>query len=1505
MQYGQYGRNGSRWQLGSQSYSAYKAGISMGPPGLLPVALAAMLLLGMSGAALSQSEGFTGEDAVDEAVIKALRPVLTSSTALGFSPDPLTAFAADNVAFATNLALKYIKAPLKAPPDRSFQPRDSLRDPETGRTEANCVHRFTLPQSVYSKEDIFGINIGNVLLGKGPGLGIPQDWGDLGVPEVFHYNTHVLLSAAGAGIQQSDLPQTVTLPAGNHTIRWRADTLYDLLFDAVLPAALVAASGYGKYKRGEFLLAQPAAVEKLAKTYRANQLVGKNIIQKLGIKISDACQTRPEKCVKAAYKLGVGPTADFFTDFEILSVRRDREQTITVYDLHDPTLVVNTPELVLEAADIGGTFKERVNGQLMASVQADDACGRPVGLSNDLPTLLPVGPTDVTWTATDLGPNLQGGRNSVQAFQRVIVQDTQAPIIVPPPGRVIEVDPTDSDRSDGLSAAGVNPAVVDLGLPRVVDLADPAPTISTDAPEFFPVNSRTEVQWSATDNGFPTPNTSTASQLITVKLAGSNTAPSVRNVSATTLTSQVIDIRLNGLDNDLLDGRVDPLAMTIVDRPQNGEFVAPLLPYFIEDYRTNPAGPYGEAFFLAGNKPNWLYDNVCRVGSGPTSERIRRDWVYRPRFVQVTDDGTYYMIDQYWRCQASGASANERISKWDRDGNYLGQIDYDGTTDAFVMDQDNLIYTLTKQGAGSSTTLTLRQYRPSFDTDSDYRRDLWKFTFNDTGDDPVSNNQYSYARVDSRRGIVYVNDRRRIFAFDVRADLADPQGNSSNGMGDYYIGALKGGEQVFACTSFGSSWSGFAMEVDSQGNLYVADTCGDRIHKFMASGFDNAGNAQLGEYVGWMGRCESSTNKACDEATGTSKGYSCTDETCTVDQSEGPEPGQFSTPVYLAIDPNDILYVADSSNRRIQRFAPDGSFAGQAQSSGTGINRGENPSFVLGNIGNPKAVTVNSTQFFVVDRDESFINVFETSPLKDISDDGATVTYVSNFDFHSGADRFTYRASDGLDDSNLGTVSIQVNRNFRPPVVEPLELSTAEDSSIGVGLLGDDPDGILGEDFNGLDTLTFEVLEQPANGTLSGTPPALTYTPSADFFGTDSFTYRASDGRLDSEPATVNIEVSAVDDPVRLNEATWQERVGRGFPTLFMASYTDDGGSPYTLFMNWGDGTIESEGDLVDPDGEGGQDPRLEGVKLVAPTARNGEGMAVADHVYQAVGTQSSRFCIADALENACVDRTVAVLELANLAVSLGPESVETSAATQEMQFTLTNGQPEGWAGLTAQQLVLAVSEPQGYRVVGFSGASAPAGCRLIGGGLRCQPPALPPGGSFSINLEVEPATPAIYSEQLAPVIVEVTTSTPALDSDYVATQPVRFLVNRTDSDGDGMSDRFETVYGLAPRLAGDAANDNDGDGLTNLEEYVAKTDPTDRDSDGDGVRDGLDPAPLDPAQTTNDADLNSDGQIDAGDVVLLQRSLSGAGDELLLDLNDDGLTDAADLLLLQQQLGE
>lgn len=60
------------------------------------------------------------------------------------------------------------------------------------------------------------------------------------------------------------------------------------------------------------------------------------------------------------------------------------------------------------------------------------------------------------------------------------------------------------------------------------------------------------------------------------------------------------------------------------------------------------------------------------------------------------------------------------------------------------------------------------------------------------------------------------------------------------------------------------------------------------------------------------------------------------------------------------------------------------------------------------------------------------------------------------------------------------------------------------------------------------------------------------------------------------------------------------------------------------------------------------------------------------------------------------------------------------------------------------------------------------------------------------------------------------------------------------DKDHDGLSDEWELLYGLNPFDTSDAIQDSDQDGLSNLEEQRAGTNPNNSDSDGDGFTDGM-----------------------------------------------------------------
>src|SRR5205823_5272119 len=62
------------------------------------------------------------------------------------------------------------------------------------------------------------------------------------------------------------------------------------------------------------------------------------------------------------------------------------------------------------------------------------------------------------------------------------------------------------------------------------------------------------------------------------------------------------------------------------------------------------------------------------------------------------------------------------------------------------------------------------------------------------------------------------------------------------------------------------------------------------------------------------------------------------------------------------------------------------------------------------------------------------------------------------------------------------------------------------------------------------DALTYAMVVAPAHGALSGTAPTVTYTPAANYNGPDSFTFKANDGTLNSNVATVTLTVTPVND---------------------------------------------------------------------------------------------------------------------------------------------------------------------------------------------------------------------------------------------------------------------------------------------------------------------------------------------------------------------------------------
>ena len=176
------------------------------------------------------------------------------------------------------------------------------------------------------------------------------------------------------------------------------------------------------------------------------------------------------------------------------------------------------------------------------------------------------------------------------------------------------------------------------------------------------------------------------------------------------------------------------------------------------------------------------------------------------------------------------------------------------------------------------------------------------------------------------------------------------------------------------------------------------------------------------------------------------------------------------------------------------------------------------------------------------------------------------LSYQPDVNFN-GSDSFTFTAFDGLATSNTATISITVNPINDPPTSSPVSITMSEDGGATAATLG-------GFDVDG-DSLTYNV-GTPTQGSLSGTAPNLTYTPPANFNGSDSFTYSVYDGAVTSNTATVSITVSGVNDaPVATDGTVTLAEDPRGTTEVILSGTDIDGDLlTYTVTGNPTNGVV-------------------------------------------------------------------------------------------------------------------------------------------------------------------------------------------------------------------------------------------------------------------------------------------------------------------------------------------
>jgi hypothetical protein len=148
------------------------------------------------------------------------------------------------------------------------------------------------------------------------------------------------------------------------------------------------------------------------------------------------------------------------------------------------------------------------------------------------------------------------------------------------------------------------------------------------------------------------------------------------------------------------------------------------------------------------------------------------------------------------------------------------------------------------------------------------------------------------------------------------------------------------------------------------------------------------------------------------------------------------------------------------------------------------------------------------------------------------------------------------------------------------PVALDQSVETDEDVPVAIALAATDADD---------DPLEYTLLSVPTNGSLSGDLPDLIYTPDPDYNGSDSFSFQASDGSLNSNVATVTITVAPINDaPAFTSLPVTEAAEGEPYAYEVKAADLDTAAAGLTftplLLPGWlsladhGDGTATVEG---------------------------------------------------------------------------------------------------------------------------------------------------------------------------------------------------------------------------------------------------------------------------------------------------------------------------------------
>lgn len=229
-------------------------------------------------------------------------------------------------------------------------------------------------------------------------------------------------------------------------------------------------------------------------------------------------------------------------------------------------------------------------------------------------------------------------------------------------------------------------------------------------------------------------------------------------------------------------------------------------------------------------------------------------------------------------------------------------------------------------------------------------------------------------------------------------------------------------------------------------------------------------------------------------------------------------------------------------------------------------------------------------------------------------------TFIPKLNFN-GLVTFTYQANDGRLNSNIATVNITVAKGNDIPTANNDNYSTIEDVTLNIpapgmpGLLSNDND-IDNDMLTAILVSTVKLSEGSLSFHASG---SFIYTPAANYYGTASFTYKAHDGTVSSNTATVTITVSAVNDiPVIQNIPDQTIIKGNSFQDINLNNFVIDVDNTDNQ-LNWTINTPDNLLVIIDPVTHIATitliDPLWHGSETITFTVTDPNGLSITDNV--------------------------------------------------------------------------------------------------------------------------------------------------------------------------------------------------------------------------------------------------------------------------------------------------